>query len=677
MSGANYMGGKRNAAKARSKDSTGRIQKGFFGRRRLDMLSKGLASRTHDTAPSSPSQKGGAAISAISFAHAKARAEVGGPGSPVYSYIPGSTRVPSTPGSGMENGAAGVGSSSGSSRRSSRVLDALDTEPLFMRQTLNRILELPDLACLPGRASYRKRSAMRDIGDNKPLKPDRKRQKKSHCDISLSDRESPEHLRDRAVTSAHVSPSHYSSRGTGFLDDLHDSLDEHDNNGYGHFAEALYQRSYTHSPMKGDEAWSTLPHPNPSFHDLSVQSNAPTHPRIRPSQTISSLPPSSEQGSSDYYLSDLRGRHSSPSPAVTNSQDHDALISKTPPPQKLVFSSNNLYEHEDPWHTIGVILGLSPRRSKPNESCSKPVLPACMTAALVSQDHPRTPDSARNPEHCSPHRSRSLDSNISLFDALSYTDSSPTSVQYGTPSSVIHLEEIRSTCRLMKSKKAQVFNSLMQADAPAFGSMLNLTQYDDSEARTPTSPISPVLLPALMDEGTPPSQELEDVRSPFRLFLASKNTAASEQKKDDSGSALNLTGYEDSEPKLLSSASSGRLWKRISDDVCPPAAVDSRSCDDDGMATKNEDELFIRRPLFSSLRTSHEPLGKYATAVTEHVFAEARPTTITSSTVRKSVNEVLNLTPSPPSMVADLDEDPGLFRGPCLFPEDDDDCMEE
>ncbi|KAH7903303.1 hypothetical protein BJ138DRAFT_1131424 [Hygrophoropsis aurantiaca] len=34
MAGANYMGGKRNAAKARTKDKTGRIHKGHFGKQR-------------------------------------------------------------------------------------------------------------------------------------------------------------------------------------------------------------------------------------------------------------------------------------------------------------------------------------------------------------------------------------------------------------------------------------------------------------------------------------------------------------------------------------------------------------------------------------------------------------------------------------------------------------------
>ncbi|KAG2756968.1 hypothetical protein P692DRAFT_20713473 [Suillus brevipes Sb2] len=35
MTGANYMGGKRNAARARTKDSTSRVQKRHFGQQRL------------------------------------------------------------------------------------------------------------------------------------------------------------------------------------------------------------------------------------------------------------------------------------------------------------------------------------------------------------------------------------------------------------------------------------------------------------------------------------------------------------------------------------------------------------------------------------------------------------------------------------------------------------------
>ncbi|KAH8833957.1 hypothetical protein DL96DRAFT_1756050 [Flagelloscypha sp. PMI_526] len=46
MPGANYMGGKRNSAKQRNKDSTSRAQKIFFKRQKLDHLSRGLTRGT-------------------------------------------------------------------------------------------------------------------------------------------------------------------------------------------------------------------------------------------------------------------------------------------------------------------------------------------------------------------------------------------------------------------------------------------------------------------------------------------------------------------------------------------------------------------------------------------------------------------------------------------------------
>lgn len=60
----------RNAAKARSRDKTGRIQKDFFGRRRLTILSKGLAA-----APRSRDLISGGSVSttraSIELGHAK------------------------------------------------------------------------------------------------------------------------------------------------------------------------------------------------------------------------------------------------------------------------------------------------------------------------------------------------------------------------------------------------------------------------------------------------------------------------------------------------------------------------------------------------------------------------------------------------------------------------------
>lgn len=48
MVGANYTGGRRNAAKARSKDTTGRLQRGHFSKQRLGILTDALRARRAD-----------------------------------------------------------------------------------------------------------------------------------------------------------------------------------------------------------------------------------------------------------------------------------------------------------------------------------------------------------------------------------------------------------------------------------------------------------------------------------------------------------------------------------------------------------------------------------------------------------------------------------------------------
>jgi hypothetical protein len=48
MVGANYTGGRRNAAKARAKDTTGRLQRGHFSKQRLGILTDALRSRRPD-----------------------------------------------------------------------------------------------------------------------------------------------------------------------------------------------------------------------------------------------------------------------------------------------------------------------------------------------------------------------------------------------------------------------------------------------------------------------------------------------------------------------------------------------------------------------------------------------------------------------------------------------------
>ncbi|KAH9177406.1 hypothetical protein EDB89DRAFT_1543238 [Lactarius sanguifluus] len=65
MTGANYTGGKRNFARARFRDSTRRAQKSHFGRRRLEILSRGLGNAAQ------PNEEGSSGISGILLEHAQ------------------------------------------------------------------------------------------------------------------------------------------------------------------------------------------------------------------------------------------------------------------------------------------------------------------------------------------------------------------------------------------------------------------------------------------------------------------------------------------------------------------------------------------------------------------------------------------------------------------------------
>ncbi|KAI0340058.1 hypothetical protein BDW22DRAFT_1360547 [Trametopsis cervina] len=74
MAGANYMGGRSNAAKAQINDENGRLQKCHFGKQRLSILTKGLGrlaaslSRGLSMHPTGSSTEH---IAAINLAHAR------------------------------------------------------------------------------------------------------------------------------------------------------------------------------------------------------------------------------------------------------------------------------------------------------------------------------------------------------------------------------------------------------------------------------------------------------------------------------------------------------------------------------------------------------------------------------------------------------------------------------
>lgn len=112
----------RNAAKARTRDVVGRQQKGFFGRQRLNILSKGLQTSTPKLSRDASDPR---AKEEITLAHAHSK-HIPEPQSPLH-------KSPSTPPPWkkqrvlMEAHTSSSGAS-GSSRRQSKVLDALDIE---------------------------------------------------------------------------------------------------------------------------------------------------------------------------------------------------------------------------------------------------------------------------------------------------------------------------------------------------------------------------------------------------------------------------------------------------------------------------------------------------------------------------------------------------------------------
>ncbi|KAF9048754.1 hypothetical protein BJ165DRAFT_1402623 [Panaeolus papilionaceus] len=243
----------RHAAKARAKDAVGKIQKGYFGRQKLDVLSKSLSTNRVHEGPRRGVKDD--AANKISLAHAKNKSTIE-EDDDFYSYIPSPTR----PTIRARNYGSSSAHTSSPNPRHSKILEAIDTsDPSFLRKTLDDILALPDLACLhswgPTKsrnqrkggehslvqnfASYRHGEEVSVSGQNKPVKSTRPRNSwsplSSPChSYTISDdwdaisdveddyplqrgcsspsRESMDH--DQGFPSAHVSPVRLTSPST-------------------------------------------------------------------------------------------------------------------------------------------------------------------------------------------------------------------------------------------------------------------------------------------------------------------------------------------------------------------------------------------------------------------------------------------------------------------------------
>ncbi|KAI0635695.1 hypothetical protein C8Q77DRAFT_1099052 [Trametes polyzona] len=181
MPGANYMGGKRNAARARVKDATGQAQRSHFGKKRFEILRTGLSKGHATTGQSAKAGNGPHDRPEISLAHARRNfrpAERSNMIERLLSPYQVPTPRPSSPRSPTSR---------------SRILKALDADsPIAQRARVSRILQIPDLLGL-------------STAQTRPLT----------LDTNHSDTASPQAL-PRRSTSIELAPSTYSRHSSSF-----------------------------------------------------------------------------------------------------------------------------------------------------------------------------------------------------------------------------------------------------------------------------------------------------------------------------------------------------------------------------------------------------------------------------------------------------------------------------
>ncbi|KAF9468183.1 hypothetical protein BDZ94DRAFT_1318265 [Collybia nuda] len=393
MPGANYMGGKRNAAKTRSKDTIGRIQKGFFSKRRLDMLSQGLARNQGSRNALRYPEIRETELPEIGLAHAKHSRRVSSQ-QDISRYMLSPTHFsPRTPSSREASKNINQASSSTNSTQTSKVIEALDTsEPLFFRATMDRILALPDLAGLMG-CCTRPRIPVTPTG-KKRLAPyegggqgksrfhgtrQYKKQKISSQELENAGSGSSI-LKDKPIDTPRKdsdinfdSPSNTYTYGSPFqsivnhpspdvtqkgfwsLDINNDDIGYYDcRAGLGSDSKLFDEGRATSSLKKGFRA---LPS---SSHSSNLPLGGYSSPISIDTYPSSLRTPNSYDGNGDAWSYSCVNR----SPASNT---------KNPPGRAIrQFSPDNLFDHKDPWHTIGVILGLSPVSQIANTSSNSP-----------------------------------------------------------------------------------------------------------------------------------------------------------------------------------------------------------------------------------------------------------------------------------------------------------------
>ncbi|KAG2348022.1 hypothetical protein BDR05DRAFT_602085 [Suillus weaverae] len=133
MTGANYMGGKRNAARARTKDSIGRVQKRHFGQQRLAAAL--CNTREERGKPKKMSLK--SVLHQINLAHAQRDARIKG-------SHPSMAHISTSCDPSFAHGTSFGTSEAKRRKQPSKILRTLDfSDPVAYRDAIDRILSIP------------------------------------------------------------------------------------------------------------------------------------------------------------------------------------------------------------------------------------------------------------------------------------------------------------------------------------------------------------------------------------------------------------------------------------------------------------------------------------------------------------------------------------------------------
>ncbi|THH09030.1 hypothetical protein EW145_g2304 [Phellinidium pouzarii] len=380
MTGANYMGGRRNAARARTKDIASRVQKGHFSKQRHQILVQGLQDGIRVDKVDRAVQPG--CVGDINLAHAKK--DIQGK----HSLRSRAAIAPRTLSQSLLQSSSSPEKPNHHKR--SRILESLDiNEPTALRATVDRLLRLPNFAGLTRSNASNARTTPRN-SQTLPtsVESPRKRQKTSQQSLEVS---SPVLLHESSCRKGSPPSIAKKERSLHLMADLPSAVKNPSllpvfthNSAASKRSDSLMDCIST--MQEGgtdyqDSGFSELefvdePDPENTISDIFIQgSNSIRQDLCSGSLSSSSFSSSITSSNSRNFPSAAPKMFES---SMLSSNDKCQSLRKAESPAVLAFSSNSLYleqssspqmqqvsllDFSDPWRALDNILGLPPSKS--------------------------------------------------------------------------------------------------------------------------------------------------------------------------------------------------------------------------------------------------------------------------------------------------------------------------